>query len=387
MRHGNDVFSGVMARAIGPWSGWHRRLACAVVALASVPVVAQPGPDGIDWVTITNPNNPAYSGPDDIGIATGRGSVGYDYRIARTEITTALYLEFYNAFQARIDPAPITMIWRPAVWGATIDTSYTGPGTRYRLINEAAANRPVGGIDWRSIARLSNWLHNDKGSDYADISNGAYDTSTFGYDSLGRFTDQVSHNPGAKYWIPTLDEYMKAAYWSPTNPNRDGWFVQPLGRDTPALYGPPPGWPNGDPANEANANFMIGQAGHWAIPLGSYPQAQSPWGLLDVSGGTMEWLEEEYWVSGLNYRLTHGSYAGGFGATGYDRIDSFGGLEPTSSPHFAGGRLASAIPSPFSGWPLAILGFLVVGSRRRRGPRQGVLSCAHARPPSPASHS
>ncbi len=62
---------------------------------------------------------------------------------------------------------------------------------------------PVGNISWRMAAMYANWLNNDQSSDRSAFLNGAYDVSTFTYTPAGRFRDQLTHNPDAKYWIPT----------------------------------------------------------------------------------------------------------------------------------------------------------------------------------------
>ena len=79
---------------------------------------------------------------------------------------------------------------------------------------------PTGGVDWRTCAIFCNWLHNGKSSARSAFLSGAYDVSTFGYiSSAGGFTDQLTHNAGTSYWIPTLDEWLKAAHF---DPNRNG---------------------------------------------------------------------------------------------------------------------------------------------------------------------
>jgi len=47
-------------------------------------------------VTIGAVNNPAYDRADPRGYVTGRGSVAYEYNLARTEVTTAQWMEFYK---------------------------------------------------------------------------------------------------------------------------------------------------------------------------------------------------------------------------------------------------------------------------------------------------
>ena len=81
---------------------------------------------------------------------------------------------------------------------------------------------PVGDISWRMAAIYANWLHNDKSTARSAFLNGAYDVSTFGYINGDVATDQAAHHPSARYWIPTLDEMIKASNYDPNKPNLDG---------------------------------------------------------------------------------------------------------------------------------------------------------------------
>ncbi len=277
-------------------------------------------------------------------MVTGRGSVPYVYRIEKTEITTAQWVRFYNAFSARPDPAPISLIGHPVWWGASIDPSYHGPGTRY-IAPGVAGQLPVAGIDWRTAARFCNWLCNNKSTDYSALDHGAYDTSTFGYDAQGRFTDQVAHTPGAQYWIPTLDEWIKAAHFDPNynGAGQGGWWTYPISSNTAPIYGPPPGFPNGSAANQANSGFAIGQGGQWSIPTGSYPNAASPWGLLDAAGGVREWTESIYENSVSLSRVLDGSYAGSGDGLNGDLVYSYAADLPNAAFSVLGFRVASAV--------------------------------------------
>ena len=140
-------------------------------------------------------------------------------------------------------------------------------------------------VSWRTCAIYANWLHNNKSSDRSAFLNGAYDVSTFGNrpgpSGESVFTDQLTHNPGARYWIPTLDEWLKAAHFLPTGNGGQGqWYLYPTGSDTPPRYGPPPGFQGGSPLNQANAGFsIIPGRDEFRIPLGAY-STTSPWGLF-----------------------------------------------------------------------------------------------------------
>src|SRR5438477_10754855 len=58
---------------------------------------AQPPDYDFQWTTITDVNNPAYPGGSN-GELAGRGSVPYQYRIGRLELTSAQFLEFVHTF-------------------------------------------------------------------------------------------------------------------------------------------------------------------------------------------------------------------------------------------------------------------------------------------------
>jgi len=329
----------------------------ALLLLLTSPALAQVGPEGIDWVTIGTPGNAPYAlDPEGNGSATGRGGVAYEYRLGRTEITTAQYLEFLNAFSARAD-AP-TFPLEPVTWGAQRDTSYSGPGRRYRLRDVPdAAMVPVGGISWRNAARMCNWLHNGKSADRSAIESGAYDTSTFGYSSPGVFTDQAAHSPGARYWIPTLDEWMKGAHYDPAKggPGVGGWWTYANRRDTPLNYGPP-----GE--GEANAGFELPNFAERLIPLGAYPDSLSPWGLLDTAGGVGEWTESIRNINNRTYRFVDGSSFGS--SAGADSVFGIGDASPDGRFATYGLRIATSVPAP--GTSLVLAPLLIRVSRRRR---------------------
>lgn len=311
--------------------------------MAAPPALAQPDANGFEWATITHPSNPAYnSGFDPFGYVTGRGSVAYEYRNARTEVSTAQWLPLFNAFLGREDVPP--WVVAPTRWGAERDPTYTGPGIRYRLRSVPDAGmRPGYGVTWRIAAMYCNWLHNNKSSDPAAVMTGAYDVSTFFDNPDGTFTDQATHSPGARYWIPTLDEWLKAAHWDPNYADSGGWWTYSNGSDIPLTNGPPPSF-GGDGTGQANAVFRLPNFGEYNIPLGSYPDTPSIWGLLDIAGSGSEWTEGIQSVNGQMFRFFSGSHAGG--SAGGDRVTGLGSTSPWSISGDFNLRLASSVASP-----------------------------------------
>ncbi|MBL9001742.1 MAG: SUMF1/EgtB/PvdO family nonheme iron enzyme [Phycisphaerae bacterium] len=323
-----------------------------IAAILSTNALAQPDPSGIDFVTIGAPGNPAYSGPDSNNTATGRGSVPYEYRLGRTEVTSAQWLEFYNAFWGR---APHLSL--PLRWGGTPTGN---PETPFRLTNSGSGLWPAGGMTWRTSAMFVNWLNNDKRTDIAAVMNGAYDVSTFGFDDAGRFTDQQQRTPGARYWLPTYDEWMKGAYY---DPNHGGtgiggwWWNNTNGTNIDPVYGPPG-------IGQGNAGFDLPSEGHYRIPLMSYPTTVTPWGLLDVSGGVGEFTESVLHINNIFYREYYGSSWSRFGVRS-DRIYTRSATQPHLHPINVGLRVASVVPAPHAFLVIAA-GFAVLTYRRVR---------------------
>ncbi len=316
---------------------------------------------GIDFVTIGAPGNAGYNGPDPNGWSTGRGSVGYEYRIGRMEITTGQWMQFVNTFSTQSNE--MSFFGEPNHWGARPDPNYGGPGTRWILRGSPdAASFPIFGITWRDAAYYCNWLNNGQPTDWEGIQNGAYDASTFTFNPDGTFNDQRTHNPDARFWIPTYDEWIKATHFDPDRNGEEqpGWWLYPHQSDSP----PVPGIPG---EGETSVGVRLPNFAHLDIPLGSYPDTLSPWGLLDSTGGAMEWTEEtfEERLRRREFRAADGAYAGDLPSdvNMLDRADEVAAFRPTA--HSAIGlRIASTIPAP------GVLGVFVLGVpcflRRRR---------------------
>lgn len=326
-------------------------VAAALLSVCSIADAQPVSSYDFEWVTIGDAGNAPYTGPDPLGaFATGRGQVNYEYRIAKHEVTTAQWAEFVNTFSA--SHLSIANDLLPGSWGAWYDPDYSGPGERFVYAPQDAMD-PVLSIDWRTASRYVNWLNNGKSSDPTSLEFGAYDTSTYTRNADGSLNDQRAHSAGADFWIPTLDEWMKAAHWDPNRygPGAGGYWLYSHSSDV----APVPGLPG-----IGETSVGIGDLGWFGIPLGAYPDVQSPWGLLDTSGAASEWVEE--WMSD-RYRLAKGGYAGYTGDASIDHIAYGFGGHP-SSAGFTGLRLASRVPAP--GTIFVMAPCLVLAIRRRR---------------------
>lgn len=348
-----------------------RATAFSVLNACAVAATAQPAPPdyGYEFVTIGDVGNPAYIGNPltDDGPIKGSGSVGYEYRIARTEVRTEEWVEFVAAvIDSGLDRSEVPVL--PDRWGGRVIVHPITNETRVEQI-PGRENWVVAGITWRAAAVYCNWLHNDKEVSIEAFSSGAYDISTFGRDPVTRkYTDQATRSPGARYWIPSLDEWIKAVHYDPDRhgpgPGLEsgGYWTFPDGSDTKPITGVP-----GVGESSADLVELIGGSA-WEIPIGSYPETQTPWGLLDASGGASELLEDWEFVDNPLLRLIDGASMDVFLSDEQFNPDQLGRFDipdrPDSPTRVAGLRLASAVPSP--GGAVLLAGLCVAGRIRRR---------------------
>ncbi|MFM9956469.1 MAG: SUMF1/EgtB/PvdO family nonheme iron enzyme [Phycisphaerales bacterium] len=343
------------------WVGaWSRRAAMLVVGLFAAGLNAahaRPTPppleDPAHWATITHPGNepftfqPVFSPPRSIG------RVDYEYRISKTEVTTAEWFEFVQAYKPFVNPA-----FRQS-------SLFTSFNIRRDLQPDGTVNYSIApGADdyssemgFRFVARYCNWLHNGRVNQAWAFESGSYDTSTFGDLPGGVFTDQLVRSPGARYWVPSEDEWVKAAHWDPhkNGPNQPGYWKYPTTSDTLPVSGPPG-------VGQTNA----GDAG-LTTPVGAYTSVTSPWGLWDLSGGESEWTETVLYdrFTGLPvFRRTRGSRVSQSSYDDFDRIDAILGGDDMRHG-FSGVRIATVVPSP-SAASGAVLVAITLNLRRRR---------------------
>jgi hypothetical protein len=223
----------------------------------------------IDWVEIGDPGNAA----DD----TGFGAVAYSYRISKYEITNAQYAEFLNAVAAS---DPNGLYWDQ------LDISRSGADGSYVYEPEPGfENKPVDELTFWDSARFANWLHNGQPTGAqgpGTTEDGAYTLLPGdGHDDYG-----VMRNPGARVFIPSMDEWYKAAFYDPASLS---YFDYPTGMDiAPTCEGPPGG------SNSANCGDWNDPDFTRPVDVGSYPDSSSPYGTFDQAGNVWEWVDHRW---------------------------------------------------------------------------------------------
>jgi len=257
----------------------------------------------------------------------------------------------------------IPFLGSPTSWTAERITPQNG-GTRRWAAPAGGEMNVVGGVNWRTSAIYCNWLHNGKGTSRAAFMNGAYDVSTFGGNVT--YTDQVTRSPGAQYWIPSIDEWIKAAHWDPNKNGSGDYWLWANSSDTLPVYGPPSVLVNGQPTT-ANAGWngsIFPGYNPFDIPLNAYPTALSPWGLVDTAGATTEWTEEVLHIPGEQFFRERFHEGSPWNRAVFfdDHVNTTGGgIFPTFDGYTQGLRVAAAVPLPGT-----MLGFVAAALLRYR---------------------
>lgn len=222
-----------------------------------------------------------------------KGRVNYEFFIARTELSNNAYCRFLNAVATFNDPYGLyDENMATGACGGILRTKKNGKF--YYYLKDGWGNRPVVYVNYYDIARFANWMHYgcpntgkcEVGTTEGTTSQGAYDTSNFEDVRKGKkppYKEFGKRNKGARFWIPSDDEWYKAAYYAPSKTGNRKYHDYPTQTSDA---------PNPDQANYMYDEHIATCAPFYLAPIDSFLNAPSYYGTLQQGGNVWEWTED-----------------------------------------------------------------------------------------------
>lgn len=308
----------------------------------------------IDWVTVGDPGNAADT--------TGYGAVADAFRIMKFEFQNSQYAAFLNSVAAT-DPYSLynESMGSNARGGITRSGS---SGSYTYSVRSNMGDKPVNFVSWFDAARVANWLQNGQGSG---------STETGAYTLNGATTGNApAVNSGASYFLPTEDQWYKAAYYKGGGTNAGYWDYATQSDTAPtAVTADSTGIGSaGSTGNFANYDL----AADWNDQNGNVTTVgtnggASAYGAFDMSGNVDEW-NDLTGAADSSRGLRGGSWSND--AFKLSSSSDENSTDPSGEYGGIGFRLASPdatpIPEPGTWSAMAIFagGAAYAGWRRRR---------------------
>ena len=333
-----------------------------LAALACLPLGSIANAGIIEWVTVGDPGNTADTAP------AGFGAVAASFQIMKYEFTNQLYTDFLTSVAAT-DPYSLYN----TSMGSNARGGITRSGTSGSYTYAAKTNmgdKPVNYVSWFDAARVSNWYQNGATSS-SSTEDGAY--TLVGGQTTGT---APAVNSGATFYVPTEDQWYKAAYYKGGGTSAGYWnYATQNDSDPTAVTAGSTGIGSaGSTGNSVNYN----RGADWNSQDGNVTTVgtnggPSAYGAFDMSGNVGEW-NDLTGAAGSSRGVRGGDW--GSNAFGVSSSSSFS-YGPSIEFISIGFRLASPVSGP-SGVPeidpsglSAVLGLLFGGlgllERRRYG--------------------
>ncbi len=336
-----------------------------LAALACLPLGSIANAGIIEWVTVGDPGNTADTDSD------GYGAVAASFRIAKYQFTNQQYTDFLNSVDSSgTNPYSVynTSMGTDGRGGISL-TPDAASGSKYAARSNMG-DKPVEYVSWFDAARVSNWLMNGATSSSS--------TETGAYTLVGGQTSGTAPavNSGATFYLPTEDQWYKAAYYKGGGTSAGYWNYATQSDLAPTAVtadstGNGSAGSTGNFANYDNNAVWNGQNG--IVTTVGTNGGPSFYGAFDMSGNVYEWND----LTGAS-GSSRGQRGGNWNGIAFLMSSSCrGSLDPETAGLTVGFRLASPVSGP-SGVPeidpsglSAVLGLLFGGlgllERRRYG--------------------
>ena len=249
-------------------------------------------------VPIGNPGNL----PD---ATTGFGAVASSYWIGKYEVTNSQYVEFLNGVDlSGSNPLRLynTNMTSDSQGGVTY-SSVAPSGEKYK-VKAGRDQNPAAFVSWYDAIRFVNWLNNGQAN--GNTEDGAYELD--GDTPIPSNADTIARKPGARWVLPSEDEWYKAAYHKNDGATGNYWKYPMAHNDIPYSAKPPggitPDWSNvanffrnDGVHNGYNDGFAVtGSTDYvptvdYLTDVGAYQSAPSAYGTFDQGGNVWEWNE------------------------------------------------------------------------------------------------
>ena len=245
--------------------------------LGSLSVTAHAAPI-IDWVIVGDPGNTADTDP------AGYGAVADSFQIMKFEFTNQQYTDFLNSVAATNTYSLYASSMGTQALGGITRSGASGSYTY--AVKTNMGDKPVNFVSWFDAARVANWLMNG--------ATGTASTETGAYTLIGGQTSGTAPavNPGATFYIPTEDQWYKAAYYKGGSTNAGYWdyATQSDTAPTAVTTGSTGIGSAGSTGNFANYNRGAGWNGeNGNVTTVGTNGGASAYGAFDMSGNVSEW--------------------------------------------------------------------------------------------------
>jgi formylglycine-generating enzyme required for sulfatase activity len=222
------------------------------------------------------------------------------------------------------------------------------------------ADKPVVYVSWGDAARFANWLHNRQPTGAEDSTTTEDGVYTLSGATTSAQLAAVTRNPGAHWWLPSEDEWYKAAYHKNDGATGNYWEYPTHSDSIPDNH--KPASDSGNSANFYKNGTSSGFTDLTFTNVGAYTLSASAYGTFDQGGNVSEWNETPF--DGI-YR----GYRGGSWLSQYYSLSAgFWDYDaPTTQNNLYGFRVATnTVPEPASVSAAWLAGALLMAFRIRR---------------------